>query len=152
MSLDFTNHNRTYIRLQKISTTLTCLSICTHTVHMDSQTSCERSLVYRHQGSCVYSKYKACCQPTLLPRILVPGDSHLGTDCFAWCDFPSGLHAQCTFEAKPKCCLLLPYQAFLGLCLTSPPTELSFLQSAGNYEMPSTPGCMFRSWACHSTQ
>lgn len=97
-------------------------------------------------------QYKACRQPTLLPCILILGDSHLGTGCFASCDFPSGLHAYCTFEAKPKCCLLLPYQAFLGLCLTSPPPELSFLQSAGNYEMPSTPGCMFRSWACHSTQ
>lgn len=96
--------------------------------------------------------YKACCQPALSARVLTLGHSHLGTGCLAWCDFPSGLHAYCTFGAKPKCCLLLPYQAFLELCLTSPPTELSFLQSAGNHEMPSMPGCTFRSRARHSKQ
>lgn len=133
-----------------MSTILTCLLICTHTMPMDSQTSCESSLVHRPQVSCMYGTKPAVS--LLSARVLALGHSHLGTGCLAWCDFPSGLHAYCTFGAKPKCCLLLPYQAFLELCLTSPPTELSFLQSAGNHEMPSMPGCTFRSRARHSKQ
>ena len=56
-----------------MSTTLTCLLISTHTMPMDSQTSCESSLVYRPQVSCVYGTKPAV---SLLSQ---PVYSHWGT-------------------------------------------------------------------------